>query len=190
MTAESEKVHRLGPVIQHGYVVDNVEHHAAQWVKAVGAGPFYVNDVVLENYRYGGRTADCPLRIAVGYWGNLQIELIQPMDNGDNLYNRVLPAENGKLNHCATHVADLEAVLEAGGLRDRVLQSGHVASGARFVYLEDYLPGGHHLELIQFPEGGQALFPLMAALASQWDGSNPIRPGSALREDLAAFHQS
>lgn len=179
-------IHRLGPIIQHGYVVDNLEHVAHQWVEAVGAGPFYVNEVTLEGYLYRGRPASCPLRIAVGYWGDIQVELIEPASDDDNLYNRALPEENGRLNHCATHVPDLATVLDGCNLHDRVLQSGHVASGAKFVYLDNYLPGGLHLELIQFPQGGDALFPLMAEAARQWDGSNPIRPGSAIMEDLAA----
>lgn len=180
-------IHRMGPIIQHGYVVDSVERYARKWVAAVGAGPFYVNEVELEDYRYRGKAVGCPLRIAVGYWGGIQIELIEPVSDDDNLYNRALPGENGRLNHCAAHVPDLESVLDSRNLRDRILQAGHVASGARFVYLENFLPGGLHLELIQFPEGGDALFPLMEALSRQWDGRNPVRPGSALREDLAAM---
>lgn len=175
----------LGKIIQHGYVVKNIEQHAEIWAERVGAGPFYISEVVIDNYRYQGIQSDCKLRIAVGYWGSIQIELIQPLNDANNLYTMALPNENGKLNHCATYVTNLDELLTNQQLKDQVLHSGEVSGNIKFVYLEKYLPGGHHLELIQFPESTIAALPLMEAAARQWDGKDPVRPASALQQDLA-----
>ncbi len=139
----------------------------------------------MDNYRYRGVAANCALRIALGYWGSIQIELIQPLNDADTLYTRDLPNEVGKINHYATNVSDLDGLLMTWRLHDRVLQSGEMSSGAKFVYLEEYLPGGHHLELVQTPKSSLAMASAMEAAARQWDGIDPVRSISALEHDLA-----
>lgn len=181
----------LGEIVQHGYVVTDAEKSAIEWFDRIGAGPFYMGDVTLDNYVYRGVPTECELKIAIGYWGGIQIELIEPLNEADMLYTRALPAEAGKLNHFATHVSDLDALLESRNLKNRVLQSGAMLqSGVKFVYLENFMPGGHHLELIQAPESMLVSTAGMVAARSRWDGAKPVRPMTALAEDLAALNAS
>lgn len=177
----------FGRIMQHGYIVSDVEQMARQWAALVGAGPFYVIDTKMDEYYYRGVRTPVELRLAFGYWGSIQIELIQPLDNADTLYARALRSSPAKLNHCATVVSDIDALLAARGLHSRILQSGSMPTGLKFVYLEEYLPDGSHLELIQ-PEGGALqAFEGMESVARNWDGVEPLRPASALAQDLSTL---
>jgi Glyoxalase/Bleomycin resistance protein/Dioxygenase superfamily len=130
---------------------------------------------------------DIEMRLAFAYWHGVQIELIQPLDEADSLYTRALRTSAGKLNHMAAVVSDLQGLLTRHGLQDRVIQRGNMSSGVSFVYLEEYLPGGLHLELIQAPESTLAAFAGMEKAARRWDGLHPVRPMSTLGQDLAAL---
>ena len=180
----------FGAVMQHGYIVGDVAGAATEWAQRVGAGPFYVIDrMPMDQYYYRGVRTDMELRLAFGYWAGLQIELIEPLGSADTLYSRALRDAPGKLNHCATVVADIDLLLAQRCLEDRVIQSGKMASGLKFVYLDEYLPGGLHLELIEATESMLGGFTGMQAASRHWDGQDPVRPIARLQEDLARLRQ-
>lgn len=180
----------FGRIMQHGYVVGDVEQMVHEWATRVGAGPFYVIDTRMDEYYYRGVRTPVELHLAFGYWGSIQIELIQPLDNADTLYRRALNSAPGRLNHCATVVSDIDSLLASRGLQGRVVQSGSMPTGLKFVYLDEYLPDGLHLELIQPAGAALQAFEGMEAVARGWDGLNPLRPASALAQDLAALRAS
>lgn len=177
----------FGEINQHGYIVSDADKAALRYFELVGAGPFYVGDFTLENYRYRGVERECRLRIAVGYWGTIQVEFIQPLSAAGTLYPDALPQADGLLNHFAMPVADIDAWLAERKLAGRVLQSGEMrASGVKFVYLENIFPGGLHLELVQVPEATLGMYSAQIAAREKWDRRNPLRPMTAIADDLAA----
>jgi hypothetical protein len=178
----------FGSIMQHGYIVDDVEEAAVEWAERVQVGPFYVLDrILMDQYFFRGVRTDVELRLGFGYWRGIQIELIQPLNDADTLYTRALQTSAGKLNHLATVVADLDGLLASRRLKNRVVQSGNMPSGLKFVYLEEYLPGGLHLELMEATQGTLMAFAGMRKACRYWDGRHPVRPMSALGPDLAAL---
>jgi hypothetical protein len=178
----------FGEIMQFGYIVDDIEAAAADWVKHFGTGPFYSLDrISMEQYYYRGVQTPVELQLAFAYWGSIQIELIRPLCDADTLYARALRSSPGRLNHCATVVSDIDALLESRQLHGRVIQSGQMPTGLKFVYLEEYLPGGLHLELIEAQESTLAAFAGMEKLARNWDGRDPVRPMSRIQDDLVAI---
>jgi methylmalonyl-CoA/ethylmalonyl-CoA epimerase len=178
----------FGAIMQHGYIVADVEKAAREWADSVNAGPFYMIDrMLMDTYHFRGVRVDVELRMAFGYWDGMQIELIQQLNAADTLYSRAQKTSAGKLNHFATLVPDLDALLDSRGLRNRVIQHGDMPSGLKFAYLEEYLPGGQHLELVQAQESTVMAFAGMQKAARQWDGRNPVRPITELAKDLAAL---
>jgi hypothetical protein len=143
--------------------------------------------MAFDQYYFRGMRTDLEMRLAFGYWNSMQIELIQPLNDTDNLYTRALRGSPGMLNHCATVVTDVDALLARHHLQDRVIQSGKMPTGLKFVYLEEYLPGGLHLELIEAQQDTLMAFAGMEKASRQWDGSEPVRPITRLQEDLAAL---
>jgi methylmalonyl-CoA/ethylmalonyl-CoA epimerase len=178
----------FGSVMQYGYIVADVERAAAEWAERVGAGPFYVLDRIrMEQYFFRGVRTDVELRLCFGYWNGIQVELIQQLNDTDTLYSRARQVSAGKLNHFATVVTDVDALLASRRLHNRVIHSGNLPSGLKFVYLEEYVPGGLHLELIEAQQSTLNAFAGMAKAAQHWDGRNPVRPASDLAQDLAAL---
>jgi hypothetical protein len=178
----------IGPVMQHGYIVEDVEKTAAEWIERAGVGPFYILErQAMENYYYRGKQTYLELKIAFAYWGSIQVELIQQLNDADTLYSRALRSSPGKLNHFASIVSDLDGLLARRKLESRVIHSGSMSSGVKFVYLEEFMPGGQHLELVEPSQAALMGFAGMEAVARGWDGKNPMRPMSALGNDLAAL---
>lgn len=178
----------FGAIMQLGYVVKDVDAAAQEWATHLGAGPFYLLDrMVFDQYYYRGMRTDLEMRLAFGYWNNMQIELIQPLNDADTLYSRALRSSPGKLNHCATVVTNVDALLTRRQLQDRVIQSGKMPTGLKFIYLEEYLPGGLHLELIEAQQDTLMAFAGMEQASRHWDGNEPVRPIARLQEDLAAL---
>src|SRR5882757_271025 len=176
----------FGAIIQHGYIVDDVEETAREWAERVGVGPFYVLDrILMEQYFFRGVRMDVELRLSFGYWNGIQIELIQQLNDSDSLYRRAQRSSAGKLNHFATLVSDLDALLTSRQLHKRVIQNGSQPSGLKFAYLEEFLPGGLHLELMEPQENTLMAFAAMEKIALHWDGRHPVRPISDVAQDLA-----
>lgn len=176
----------FGAVIQHGYIVDDVEETALEWAERLGVGPFYVLDrILMEQYFFRGERMDVELRLGFGYWNGIQIELIQQLNDSDSLYRRAQRNTAGKLNHFATLVSDLDELIAARRLQNRVIQHGNMPSGLKFVYLEEFLPGGLHLELMEPQENTLMAFAGMEKVALHWDGRDPVRAMSSIAQDLA-----
>lgn len=178
----------FGDIMQLGYIVADVKAVAAKWVESVDVGPFYILDsIAFDDYRYRGVRTELELCLGFAYWGSVQVELIQPLNTADTLYTRALKTAPGKLNHCATIVENIDELLNAHQLHDRVVHDGKMPTGVKFAYLEDYLPGGLHLELTQVQESSLQAFAGMQAIAKSWDGKRPLRAMSELGADLAAL---
>ena len=165
----------IGKIIQHGYVVEDVEQAALNWVERTGAGPFFVFDrVEFGDYALRGQKATMALRIALGFWADLQIELIQPLE-AEGVFAEALRQAPGQINHYGVFTEDLDGLLERHALKDRILHEGAMPGLLDFVYLDGYVPGGLHLEIVQptpaFLEGFRA----MEQAARGWDGQDPIR---------------
>lgn len=175
----------MGRILQQGYVVADAFAAARAWAERTGAGPFYLLDVVMNDYMHRGRPASVPLRIALGFWDDMQIELIQPMGE-DDVYMPALRAAPGRLNHFATFVADLDGVLARRNLSDQILHAGRTEDGTRFVYLDRFMPGGEHLELIEPSNVVLEVVDRLQAIARCWDGHGPVR----LMADLSISNAS
>lgn len=172
--------------MQFGYIVEDIERSAKEWAESLGVGPFYCLDrIELDQYYYRGVHTPLSLSLAFSYWGDIQIELIRPLNKQDTLYSRALQETPGQLNHVATIVDDVQALISKNQLEDQVVHSGHMPSGVNFVYLENYVPGGLHLELVESHAGTQQAYDGMQRVAQCWEGERLLRPMDALAQDIA-----
>ena len=180
----------LGAIMQHGYVVKNLQEAALEWTTKLGIGPFYsIENLQIEQCHFRNVQTKLEISVAFAYWGGIQIELIQQLSDERTLYSEAASNAAGKLNHCATIVDDIDLLLQRHKLNNRILQSGAMPNGLRFVYLDQYLPGSYHLELIEAQNSTLQAFAGMQAVTKAWNGLKPFRPIAALGEDLAALNQ-
>jgi hypothetical protein len=157
----------FGSIIQHGYIVDDVEETALDWAQRLGVGPFYVLDrILMEQYYFRGVRMDVELRLGFGYWNGIQIELIQQLNDSDSLYRRAAPGADGATGE---HTDGLCRHGESGPVL------GRARSGTGDV-LHRAGPGPARLSPVQ--NGQQPLIrksheSLRIANKRQWHQSNP-----------------
>ncbi len=171
---------KFGPILQNGYVVRDLERAAHHWAKTLGAGPFYL----LEHVAFGdaflrGRPLKIDMSVAVGYWHDLQIELIVQHDAAPSIYNEFLFHSGEGLQHLGVMVDALDPeVQRLKGLGVEPVQWGATASGIRFAYVSTDAHAGGMLELIESGPAINGFFAMARSAARGWDGKDPLRrPG-------------
>jgi hypothetical protein len=165
----------FGPVRQLAYIVADAEKAALEWVATFGAGPFWVFDVQMTDTWYRG-TPGQPLRsrIALGQLGDMQIELICPVDHTPSVYTERPPA--GMHHVCFWHDVD-EANRRLVAAGHTLVQEGLTPGGDRFSYLDGPL-GAPYIEFVDpgAASGNMArFFDVIAAASRDWDGQEPLR---------------
>ncbi len=100
------------------YVVANLDEALDHWTRVMKAGPFYrLDHAPLANKRYRGQDSDVDISLAIGYSGDLQIELIQQNNEAPSVYKEFLDAGRTGIHHIGIMPEDYQAALAPyGGL--------------------------------------------------------------------------
>lgn len=167
----------LGPVMQLSYCAADYDAALAHWLR-LGAGPFFeIPHVKLDNVRFRGSPSDIDFSMALGYFGDIQIELIRQHNDAPSMYTEWRAAGHQGLQHMCVlidDIADARARVAAAG--GTVLQEGDLPGGGGAVIYVDTGGGpGTVMEYLQIGEAGRAGFAMMHAAHRGWDGSDPIR---------------
>ena len=166
----------LGPIMQLAYVPTDFGKAIEHWTGTMGAGPFFLlENVALNNLRVMGEPSAAVFSLALGYWGDMQIELIRPEDHEPSIY-RGKYAADGALHHVCLLVDDIavaRAVSTAHGAR--ILVEGDVAGGGSVIYADPGGGPGSVIEMLQPAAGTEDLFAMFREAARGWDGSEPVR---------------
>lgn len=175
-----------GEMFQVGYVVPDLDAALAHWTERMKVGPFflYPMPIPFRSVAFRGNRIDPPdviRRVAVGYAGDMMIELIEP-GSAPSTYREFLGAGLQGVHHLGAMADDLDAT------RDRmiadgatVIMEGKLAVG-EFCYLEfGGDPPGTLYELMNGSDDRRALFGSMKAAAQGWDGKDPVRQLGSLK---------
>jgi len=121
----------LPPVSQVGLVVRDLERVVEYYSSALGLGPF--TRYVFAPEKHWFMEEPCPLKLgtAKSAWGDLELELIQPLE-GNGLHREFLETHGEGLQHLGFHVADYDEVF------DRFLQAGFHPLERAETYVETY----------------------------------------------------
>ncbi len=164
------------PVMQNAFVVPDLERALDHWTRVMGVGPFFLFEHIefAEIWHRGRSAADIDLTVAIGYWGDLQIELIRQNNAVPSIYTE-FPAAGG-LQHMGVITESVERDLaRLSPLGIEPVQHGTTRAGMRFAYVStDHHPGGM-IELIESNPRMLRFFEQMRATALQWDGKDPVR---------------
>jgi hypothetical protein len=166
----------LGDVIQLAYFPTNFDAAMKYWIETIGVGPFFVlNDVRLIDMKYKGQPTDAPFTMAIGYWGDIQIELIKSDSAAPSLYAGEY-AVRDRLHHVCVFVDSIaearRACAEAGA---EVIVEGKVGEDGEVIYVDPGQGPGFVIEYLQPMSGSEGLFQMMKDAARDWDGSDPVR---------------
>jgi hypothetical protein len=163
--------------IQLCWVVPDLEAAMRQWTTTAGAGPFFVfEEFHFEQGLYRGRPSDIQAcRAAMGQLGDLQIELVEPLDDGPGLWTDLVPRGRLGFHHtglyCTDYQADRAAYLAAGA----EMAFEGLMMGARTCYIDTSPTLGFMTELVTANPIAEQVFGAIRQASIGWDGSDPIR---------------
>lgn len=165
---------RIGTILQWGYSVSgDISDIANAYAEKLGVGPFFVvRNATFREFIHKGEPQDPLIQTAIAYWGDVQIELSQCINDAKTHHR--LGHQQG-LHHVCVQVDSLDETIERFNLQDRIMQTIVSSGGQRNIYIEDYIPGGYHLEIAEYNERTFNSFERMKEAACNWDGTRPVR---------------
>jgi len=166
----------LGDIVQIAYLPQDFDAALRHWTETVGVGPFFLlENVELGEMKYRGEPSAAIFSIAIGYWGDIQIELIRAENDAPSIYSGEY-AVRDRMHHVCIFVDSIEdarrACAEAGA---EILVEGKVGDSGEVIYVDAGGGPGHVIELLQPMAGSEGLFAMMRDAARNWDGSDPLR---------------
>jgi len=170
----SHTVARLGPVAQIAWVVDDLHAAIEPWI-ALGVGPFFVFQHLKVNGLYYGKAVEIDMSAALGYWGEVQIELIVQHNAADSIYSTWRDSGQKGPNHILLAAADFAAaqaaLTAAGGV---IAQEATIPGMAQLNYF-DMGPSRPYIEIGQAFPGMIREIGRMRDETNLYDGTRPVR---------------
>jgi hypothetical protein len=170
--------HLLGPVMQNGFVVADLNAAIDHWARTIGVGPFFVFEkVAFKECWYRGKPAtDIDLTVAIAYWGDVQIELIRQRNKVPSIYTDFEAKGVSGLQHMGVMSENLDTDLSRLAVRGITPVQHGTTPGMRFAYVNtDHHPGGM-IELIEATPKARAFFEHIRVAAREWDGRDAAVP--------------
>ncbi|MEL6875823.1 MAG: VOC family protein [Pseudomonadota bacterium] len=178
MTGSPATLAKLGTIMQISYVPEDYDAALEYWTTKMGAGPFFHTEgVQVENVKFRGEPSDIQFSMAIGYWGDIQVELIRPDNDAPSMFREWREKGLQGVQHLCLIVDDLAHARalteEAGG---EVIQEVSLPGGVGGAFYGDYGGGpGTIIEYLQIPQPGLDGFEAMRQAHLAWDGkTNPV----------------
>ena len=141
-------------VLQVGLVVKNIDEAVRKYSEVSGIGPWEIHIMDTNNMsdtKLRGKKTDFSMKVALTNVGNMQLELIEPLDD-ENIYAEFLREHGEGLHHIACSVDNFDetiSVLKGKGVG--VLQEGETLGGMGFAYLDTQDAMSCITEIYKFP---------------------------------------
>lgn len=146
-------------VAQIAFVVRDLERTVENYHRLFGIAPwhFYTYEKPLvPRMTRKGHPADYSMRIALSYFGEMRVELIE-QQRGDTVYREFIDRHGYGIQHLGVLVDDMQAAIaqaEAAGLRMVQDGAGFGPDGdGHYAYLDTEEEIGTTIELIERPKG-------------------------------------
>lgn len=178
--------YRLGSIVQTAYLVTDVQKAMMRWSQILEVPLFYyLEDVAFVDMTYRGKPVDFKLSTAIGYSGDLQIELLLMDQAMVSQFPEFYRTGEGKLHHYQVQTPDIDAVLNARGWQDKVLLRGKALAGMEICFVDADLPDGSLLEIVSATDATRAFMERFKALSGKWQAQPRILTRDQLVELLS-----
>jgi hypothetical protein len=159
------------------WVVPDLEASIGNWVRSTGAGPFFVFEGLhFDDSVYRGQPSDVQqCRAAIGQFGDMQIELVVPTDDGPGVWTDVVPRGKLGFHHVGLYCTDYEAERAAYLADGSQMAFEGLMMGAKTCYIDTSPTLGFMTELITANSVAEAVFGQFREASQGWDGKDPIR---------------
>ena len=162
----------FGDIRQLGYVVQDLGLAVDTWTSQLRVGPWtIIRNITLQSI-YRGEPSAPLIDIALGYRGDMQIELIEQRNDAPSPYRPYIERGHYGLHHTAFLSERIDAdVARAESSGMRVVCDIRMPVG-RYVYLQSAALGSQlYVELLEATPTLQQMFARGIAAAATWDGS-------------------
>lgn len=168
---------QLGHLMQLAYVPADFEGALKFWTATIGAGPFFAIDhVKLERVLYRGQSSDIDFSMMLGYWGDMQIELIRQHNDAPSIFKAWRDEGGRGLHHVCVLVDDMaNARTVCGDAGVKVAQEALVPGGGEVIYVDTQGGPASFVELLNPAPGTREFFKMMRDAHRDWDGEKPVR---------------
>ncbi len=155
MPDQQESRFKLPPVYQLGFVVSDIEKTCKHYEAVFGTGPFSeVIDVDMDGAILRGKPVNTKIKVAFVQSGDVQIELIQPVE-GENLYTEFLETKGDGIHHLGYQVDDMEAMKAEFVRRGGEPVFSRDMGVMEFAYFDTSELGGLMIEFLRFKDAGE-----------------------------------
>jgi hypothetical protein len=166
------------PILQHAYVVNDIDSAMREWTETTGAGPFWLSrNHYGRQHTYRGQPWNEPLHYAFGGTGPTHVQLIQQDSSTPSIYRDMYgPGEEG-FHHVAVLVPEAEHAAEVKRFQDAGLEvASTLWSYVDVAYLDCRDAIGCFVELHGANQTIYDLFDLFRRSHEEWDGvTDPVR---------------
>ena len=146
-------------VAQIAFVVRDLDRTVENYHRLFGIGPwhFYTyGKPLVPRMTRNGEPADYAMRIALSYFGDMRVELIE-QQHGDTVYQEFIDSHGYGIQHLGVLVDDMhEAIAQAEAAGFAMVQDGAgfgPDDDGHYAYLDTVDAIGTMIELIQRPKG-------------------------------------
>jgi hypothetical protein len=168
-----------GSVIELCHVVHDANASIRHWIDNLGAGPFYVVDMVAPTgCTYRGKPSGLSMTVAFGFSGGLLIELIAPIDRSlPSVFTDVLNIRGPGYHHVMLREDYDKGYARLSKAGYEPVFTGGLPSGERFVLFDTLRDSGGFVELMDLSPLVERQLETMAKAHREWDRvTRPIRP--------------
>jgi methylmalonyl-CoA/ethylmalonyl-CoA epimerase len=174
--SKMSRIADFGAVTQIAYVSLDLGADIEYWTKEMGVGPFLrLDHIQFTRTIYQGQDCLLDVSAAFGYWGDIQVELIEQHNATPSVFKSWSDSGALGIHHVCVLVTDLSVVrarcLESGG---DIVQEAWLTGVGSVIYV-NFAAG--HSGLIEFAELASSTIDLFSNLrraTKEWDGSNPV----------------
>ncbi|OHV06209.1 VOC family protein [Mycobacterium talmoniae] len=164
---------------QIAWVVDDLDAAVQQWQQTARIGPFFVGAHVggiFTEATHRGKPVEVDISCAIAQAGPVQVELIKQHGAASSPYRDVFAEGESGLHHICSFVDDVAA--ECRNYQEQgfdVVMTGVVAGQTPVAYVDTRPMLGCMTELMGRHGLVVEMFAAAAAVAADWDGTDPIR---------------
>jgi catechol 2,3-dioxygenase-like lactoylglutathione lyase family enzyme len=169
------KTQSFGPIRQIAWVVRDLEASVENWRRVSGIAPWTCFRNVAMTGVLRGEPAKVRMHVALGYQGDMEIELIEDLGHGASPYRSAAGVPLVGMHHVAWFSDDVAAEVARG--RERGMQVCFEAANevTRVAYLEDPLERGLLLEFIEMNAIMREGLSARLAAARSWQGGEAVQ---------------
>jgi hypothetical protein len=173
----SEPITAIGEIMQLAFVPADMDAALHYWTQTIGAGPFVALDhIQTETCAYYGVPSAIDFSLYLGYWGEMQIELIVQHNDAPSIYKTWRDEGRDGLHHVCVLTQDMpraRAIMRAA--ESPIAQELTMAGGVEAFYAQMGNGPGTLVEVLKPNQLINDSFAYIKGLSVGWDGAEPVR---------------